>query len=170
MSNTRHTRPPVTGTGPAGEHEDDMTETSDTITEPAAEPAEGVAEAEAGPPAGENGSAPADRDFTFMGETFRFSDKFAHFAILRLQRFADTADPRAMTAVYDVLETSIHPDDWERFCDTALAARADDDELAEVIAAAARQLGIDVTRREQQARRAVPQDRKQPQRRQPRRK
>lgn len=164
MSNTRHTRPPVTGTAPAGEQEDNNgAETSGTITEPAAGPAEGVAGEEAG-------GGPGDRSFSFMGEDFRFADRFAHFAILRLQRFADTADPRAMTAVYDVLETSVHPDDWIRFCDVALAARADDDELAEVLHAAARQLGIDVTRREQAQRRAIPQDRKQPQRRQPRRK
>ena len=123
------------------------------------------------PPAGEPGDdTPADRTFQFGGETFRFADKFAHFAIMRLQRFSDTADPRGFGAVYDVLETSIHPDDWARFTDVAIATRADDDELAEVITAAARQLGTDVTRREQAQRRAAPQDRKPPARpRQPKR-
>jgi hypothetical protein len=140
MSNTRRTRPPA-GAAAAG--------------------------LAAGTPEDET---PEDRSFEFCGEQFRFADKFAHFAIMRLQRFADTADPRAMAAVYDVLETSIHPDDWMRFQDVAVASRADDDELAEVLAAAARQLGTDVTRREQAQRRAIPQDHKPPARpRQPRR-
>ena len=125
------------------------------------------------PPAGEPGddaTAAGDRTFQFAGETFRFADKFASFAIMKLQKFSDTADPRGFGAVYDVLETSIHPDDWARFQDVAIASRADDDELSEVISAAARQLGIDVTRREQAQRRAVPQDHKPPARpRQPRR-
>lgn len=159
VSNTRKLRPPATGTEPADEQEDNMTETSDTTADPAD-----------GAPDEEPGGTPEPLTVEFMGETFRLADRIGTFALLKFQRYMNTADPRAMEAVYQILETSIHEDDWQRFEDLAIAARATDEDLVPVIWAAREVLMLEVAQR--QPSRPVPQDRKPPARprQQPRRK
>jgi hypothetical protein len=156
MSNTRKLRPPAGGTGTTDEQGDTMTETSDT----AAGPADGTPEDETGGTPAEEAAETGPLTVEFMGETFRLADRIGHFALLKFQRYMNTADPRAMEAVYQILETSIHEDDWQRFEDLAISARATDDDLVPVIWAARDVLMLEVAQR--QPPRPVPQDRKPP--------
>lgn len=128
-------------------HEDGMTGASDT----------------AGLPAGEEADPAADRKFEFMGETFRFADKIAAYPILKFQRYSATADDRAMAALFQIIESSVHPDDWARFEDAALVTAADDQDLMDVVNAAVELMAADVGEREAR-RRAIPQDHQAPSR------
>lgn len=102
-----------------------------------------------------------DRTFEFMGETFRLADKIGSYAMLKFQRYSNSADPRAMAAVHEILQSAVHEDDWARFEDLALYSRADDDDLAAVINAAGQAIMLDVAKREQRNR-GIPQDHQPP--------
>lgn len=121
-----------------------------------------LAPEEAPEEAEEDTGPPDDRTFEFRGDTFRVADRISAFAMIKFQRFADTADPRAMIALYQLLEAIVHPDDWQRFEDTAITTRANDEDLIDVISAGIDVITRDVARRNQQAR-AIPQDHLPPQ-------
>lgn len=128
------------------------------MTEPAADPpADEAAPGEDAVPEEEAGDPDDDRTIEFAGETFRIADRIGAFAMLRFQRFANTADPRAMGALYDVLQDAIHEDDWARFEDAALAGKVTDQDLIDVVGKAVECMTAEVARRNQQAR-AVPRD------------
>jgi hypothetical protein len=129
-----------------------MTEPADT----AADLAEDIAEEG-------TSSAPEDRTFEFMGETFRYADRIAAYPIIKFQRYSDSADDRAMQALFQIIETAVHADDWARFEDAALASAADDQDLMGVVNGAVELMAADVGEREAR-RRAIPQDHQAPSR------
>src|SRR5215472_5787333 len=68
-----------------------------------------------------------------MGETYRLADRVGLVPLLKFQRYAEAEDPRAMAAMYSILQDTIHPDEWQRFEDDAIAKKADGDDLLKVI-------------------------------------
>jgi hypothetical protein len=169
MSNTRKLRPPAGRSGTADEQGDDITETSETReVADVQEAGDTTAGPAAAAPAEEAGGTPEPRTFEFLGETYRLADRIGSYPMLMFQRYSNSADPRAMAAVHLILEDAIHPDDFRRWEDAAIYGKATDDDLAAVINAVAELIALETARR--QPPRPVPQDRKPPQRRQPRRK
>ena len=76
---------------------------------------------------------PSDRKVEFMGATYRLSDKVGILPLLKFQRFAGVNDARAMAAMYSILQDTIHPDEWQRFEDDAIAKKADGEDLLRVV-------------------------------------
>lgn len=75
----------------------------------------------------------------FGGETFAVAERIGHMALMRFakaaQSGADTADMSGLSAMYDLLEQCIEPQDWARFEKVADRTRADGEELMQVVVA-----------------------------------
>jgi len=101
----------------------------------------------------------SDRTIEFMGARFRIADKIGLMPLLKFSAASDmnTADPRALAAMYAMLRDCIHqgspacrecaackagdeasckdsdPGDWKRFEDHAIDTKAEADDLLDVI-------------------------------------
>jgi hypothetical protein len=74
----------------------------------------------------------------FYGEKFRLADEVNEFAVMAFADGAENieADSMAgMAAVYRLLQSSIHEDDWARFKQTAFKNRANAETLMPIIGA-----------------------------------
>lgn len=73
----------------------------------------------------------------WLGEEFHVAERVGHLALMRFAHLADGgADTRSMeslAAMYDLLEQTVHPDDWRRFERHANAQRADTDQLFQMV-------------------------------------
>lgn len=73
----------------------------------------------------------------FKGETFALSDSVAVMPMLKMAKLAkggiDSNEMEAMVVMYDVLESLIDPDDWQRFESVATRTRATGDDLQQLI-------------------------------------
>ena len=70
---------------------------------------------------------------TFKGEQFRVSDSIALMALIKFAHVAkggaDSSEMDGLAAMYDLLETTIHEDEWDRFQTHAIKTRATDKDL-----------------------------------------
>ena len=74
----------------------------------------------------------------FLGEHFATAEKLGLMPMLRFAKLAKDgiamSDMNGLAALYDVLEQSIAPDDWERLCEHASTQRAGGQELMQLVA------------------------------------
>jgi hypothetical protein len=74
---------------------------------------------------------------TFCGEQFRPVEQFGQMALLEFAKQAqndvDSNDMAGLAAMYDLLEASIHPDDWARFKKVAKQKAASGAALLDVV-------------------------------------
>jgi hypothetical protein len=73
----------------------------------------------------------------FQGEDFRLADKMGLMPLMRFAKVAqdgvNAEDLAGLTAMYDLLEQCIHPEDWPRFVAAATKHRVQGDDLMEVV-------------------------------------
>jgi len=77
-------------------------------------------------------------EIEFYGEKFKLADEVNEFAVMAYADGAENieADSMAgMAAVYRLLQSSIHEDDWARFKQTAFKNRANAETLMPIIGA-----------------------------------
>lgn len=92
-----------------------------------------------------------DLAIDFLGERMRLRDRIG---LMPLMAFAmaseaggDTGDMKALSALYRLLRSCIHADDWPRFEDHAEQTAADADDLLKVVGQAIEQVTARPTRR-----------------------
>lgn len=80
----------------------------------------------------------------FFGEPFTMADRIGAMALMRFakvaQSGADSDDLAGLTAMYDLLEQCIAPQDWQRFQAAADTNRADGEQLMAVVAEVVKRL------------------------------
>lgn len=73
----------------------------------------------------------------FLGEEFRIADRVGLLPMMRFAKLAksgeDSMSMTGLAAMYDLLEQSIHPDEWPRFEAHADEQHASGDELMKVV-------------------------------------
>ena len=77
-------------------------------------------------------------DVEFYGETFRLADEVNEFAVMAFADGAENIEAESMAgmaAVYRLLQSSIHEDDWARFKQCAFKNRANAETLMPIIGA-----------------------------------
>lgn len=86
------------------------------------------------------GAAVEVRTLDAFGQSFRLAEKVAAMPMLKFGHLAkngvDSADMEAVAVMYEVLWAVFDPQDWPRFEAAATEARADNEELFEVVKAA----------------------------------
>jgi hypothetical protein len=77
-------------------------------------------------------------EVSLQGEKFRIREKVGHMAMFKWSAAAEmsTDDPRALGAIYAMLRSVIHKEDWPKFEEHALDTDADAEELLDVITTA----------------------------------
>jgi hypothetical protein len=85
-----------------------------------------------------NGKTVPARTIELLGKKFRIADKVGLMPLLKFSAFSDmdVQDSRALGAMYSMLKDCIHADDWRAFEDHAVDAKADADDLLDVISKA----------------------------------
>jgi hypothetical protein len=73
----------------------------------------------------------------WLGENFRLAEKIAFTPFMVFGKMAaeavDTMDPEAFAAMYDVVWSVVHEDDWKKWLSHSTKMRADDTEILQFI-------------------------------------
>ena len=76
-------------------------------------------------------------DVDFAGDKFRMAERIGLMPLMRFAKIAkagvDSTDLDGLAALYDLLEQCIAEDEWQRFQNAADKARADGDQLMQVV-------------------------------------
>lgn len=88
--------------------------------------------------------------FVFHGETFTMPDRTGSMALMRFAHIAEQdqlTDLQEAAAIFDLLEATVNPADWDRFQRHAMKTRATTEELVLIAAQVIREVSLRPTSR-----------------------